>query len=195
VRLNSRHQIRRLEIGPGPRRIEGFETLNVVAGWGIDYVADAARRLPFTNACFEVVYASHVLEHIPWYQTQDVLDEWVRVLKPGGRLEIWVPDGLKIADAFVKAEEGRDNEIRSDGWYRFNPDRDPCVWANGRLFSYGDGTGRKAHPNWHMALFSPRHLKGMMEKSGLVRITTLTPEDVRGHDHGWINLGVRGEKP
>jgi SAM-dependent methyltransferase len=194
ARFNSRRKHRCLEIGPGAKRLPGFETLNVVAGWGIDYVADAARRLPFADASFDLIHASHVLEHIPWYLTQEVLNEWARVLKPGGALEIWVPDGLKIAKAFVNAEEGLPHGIPSDGWYRFNPDRDPCLWANGRVFSYGDGTGRKGHPNWHLALFSPRHLRTSMQRAGLTRIAKLDEGDVRGHDHGWINLGFRGEK-
>lgn len=33
---------RRLEIGPGPRRIEGFESLHVVGGTNVDYVWNAA---------------------------------------------------------------------------------------------------------------------------------------------------------
>src|SRR5690606_7800318 len=87
--------VRNLEIGPGQERLEGFETLNIVGGRNVDYVWNAARRLPFRTGSFDLLYASHVLEHIPWYRTQEVLTEWIRVLKPGGRIELWVPDGVK----------------------------------------------------------------------------------------------------
>ena len=76
---------RRLEIGPGPQRIPGFETLNIVGGANVDYVWNAERRLPFRAGTFSVIYASHVLEHIPWFRTHRVLAEWVRGLAPGGR--------------------------------------------------------------------------------------------------------------
>ncbi|HEV8441089.1 MAG TPA: methyltransferase domain-containing protein, partial [Methylomirabilota bacterium] len=85
---------RMLEIGPGRKRNPGFETLNIVGGYHVNYVLDARSKLPFKDETFELLYASHILEHIPWYQTDATLKEWTRVLRPGGKLQIWVPDGL-----------------------------------------------------------------------------------------------------
>ncbi|MBN2023861.1 MAG: methyltransferase domain-containing protein [Pirellulales bacterium] len=186
---------RKLEIGPGPARLEGFETLNIRAGRHVDYICDAAKRLPLPDECFEVVYASHVLEHIPWYQTEHVLREWTRILKPGGVLEIWVPDGEKICKAFIDGECDANHDFQKDGWYRFNEEKDVCKWAAGRLLTYGDGTGDSADPNWHRALFSRRYLKALMERVWLLDVTLLDRSEVRGDDHGWINLGMRGRKP
>jgi len=187
--------VRFLEIGCGPNRIQGFETLNIVPGPCVDYVADASKKLPFEDNSFDIIYSSHTLEHIPWYQTKNVLVEWIRVLKSGGSLEIWVPDGLKICLAFVSDELGATkNMIELDGWYKFNPKKDPCVWAAGRLFTYGDGTGNPNSPNWHRALFSARYLKELFETSGLINVKEMEHKEVRGEDHGWINLGIKGTK-
>lgn len=185
---------RRLEIGPGVQRIAGFETINVVWSPHTDYVANASKRMPFPDGTFDLIYASHVLEHTPWYQLVATLEEWVRVLRPGGMIEIWVPNGLRIAQTFVDAENGTSNDIDNDGWYRFNPGKDPCVWANGRVFSYGDGTGRKSSPNWHLSLFSARYLRQLMADAGLQDIEQMDSTQVRGYDHGWINLGMKGRK-
>ena len=195
ARRNARKSTRRLEIGPGQRRIPGFETLNVFPGRGVDYVCDARARLPFAANSFDLIYASHILEHVPWYETPRVLREWVRILKPGGALEIWVPDGLKIARAYVQAEDAGVQDYMRDGWWRYNDERDPCVWMAGRCFSYGDGTGRQNDPNWHRALFSERYLAELLRDAGLVGVRRMRAEEVRGYDHGWINLGVRGQKP
>jgi len=192
--VNARSAVRYLEIGPGTRRLPGFETLSVIGGRNVDYVADASSRLPFPDGTFDLIYASHVLEHIAWYRTTDALREWVRVLKPGGRIEIWVPDGLKIARAFVAAEDESTLDFHSDGWWRFNESKDPCLWMAGRCFSYGDGTAKSDHPNWHRALFGERHLRNVMIDAGLTEIRRLDRPDVRGHDHGWINLGLVGSK-
>lgn len=185
---------RKLEIGPGPERIEGFETLNIVDGSAVDYICDATKSLPFPDDTFEIVYASHILEHVPWYQVQEVLCEWRRVLKPGGRLEIWVPDGLKICKAFVDAELNDDNYIDKDGWYRYNEEKDPCKWASGRLYTYGDGTGETDHPNWHRAAFSRRYLTSAMQHAGFGESGEMDRSQVRGYDHGWINMGIYGVK-
>jgi SAM-dependent methyltransferase len=186
---------RRLEIGPGNNRLAGFETLDIAPKKNVDYVRDCAKRLPFKNYTFDIVYSSHVFEHIPWYQVEGVLREWVRILKPSGCMELWVPDAVKICKAFVDAEVESNNYIDRDGWYKFNPEKDPCVWASGRIYTYGDGNGNPKSPNWHKALFSFRYLKLLMSKVGLVEIKRLEHKDIRGDDHGWINLGIKGTKP
>lgn len=191
---NAKKSHRNLEIGPGHQRLPGFETLNILSGPEVDYVCDASKRLPFPDATFDLVYSSHTLEHVPWYLTVQVLKEWVRILKKEGSLEIWVPDGLKIAKAFVEGEDGLNQSWQADGWYRFNEKKDVCKWAAGRIFTYGDGTGNPNHPNWHRAIFSPRYLETVMIEAGLVGICKLKAEQVRGYDHGWINLGMSGIK-
>ncbi len=62
--------------------------LDVVEGDGIDVVC-TTNALPFESATFDFIIANHVLEHVPnWFES---LKELARVLKPGGRLEIWIP--------------------------------------------------------------------------------------------------------
>lgn len=185
---------RSLEIGPGPNRIDGFETINIIAGLNVDYVLDASKPLPFDSESFDIVYASHILEHIPWYMVPQVLQEWCRIIKKGGCIEIFVPDGLKILKTYIEAENGNPGLINQDGWYKFNDAHDPCLWVNGRVFSYGDGKGTRGHPNWHLSLFSERFLKSALLKAGFHNFTPLSKNDVRGYDHGWINLGIRGIK-
>lgn len=194
LQANMQRSPRRLEIGPGPMRLSGFETLDIVDGPNIDYVCDATEPLPFPDATFELVYASHILEHVPWYQSEGVLNEWTRIIVPGGRLELWVPDGLKICQALVEAELNDNDYTARDGWYRWNEERDPCKWAAGRIFTYGDGQGNVDSPNWHRALFTPRYLRALLERCGLRDIRLLEHKDVRGYDHGWISLGMGGVK-
>jgi SAM-dependent methyltransferase len=192
MRRNRRHAVRRLEIGPGPQRIAGFETLNITGGRQVDYIADATRGLPFADGSFDIIYASHVLEHVAWFRSVAVLRLWRDKLKPGGRLEVWVPDALKIAEAFVDAERRGSQAHAQDGWWRFNDGHDPCLWFSGRVFSYGDGSGTPGHFNWHLAAFSERRLIEAMREAGLRDVARLPASEVRGYDHGWINLGVCG---
>ena len=191
---------KQLEIGPGKSRLEGFQTLDISAREGVDVVADAGCGLPFQDNTYDLIYASHILEHIPWYKTEDALREWVRVLKPGGTLEIWVPDGYRIWQMFMETMiDGRD-EIGRDTFRRFNPDKNPYLWLNGRLFTYGDGTGagNKADiesPNWHRALFTYGYLEQLLTKVGMVDVRQMDRAEARGFDHGYINLGVKATRP
>lgn len=51
-----------------------------------------ATRLPVADASAEVVYSSHMLEHLDPQGARDFLREARRVLQPGGVLRIVVPD-------------------------------------------------------------------------------------------------------
>jgi len=197
ARLRARRHMpsRRLEIGPGCIRIPGFETLNIRATLHTDYVLDAGKRLPFADGTFELIHASHVLEHIPWYHAEAALREWARILKPGGGLEIWVPDGLKICSTLVRGESEDVRTAELDGWDKLGNHDDPCKWAASRLYTYGDGSGRWDHPNWHRAVFTERYLHRLLRQTGLTSTRTMGGHEARGHSHGWISLGVCGQRP
>lgn len=181
---------RNLEIGPGSKRIHGFETLNIVWDRHVDYVLDASKKLPFPSGSFNLIYASHVLEHIPWYQVQDVLNEWVRLLTSGGQIEIWVPDAYKIASLLVDIENGIDRLEWHDGWRPLNNENDPYKWISGRLF-WG---AERDYPSWHLALLTPKYLEKLFFNSGLINIRLMDNSENRGIDYGWHNLGIRGTK-
>lgn len=191
---NSKKDKRFLEIGPGDERIKGFEGLNIVKNGATDYIADVVKGIPFKDNTFDLIYSSHFLEHVEWYNVKFVLSEIYRTLKKDGYLELFVPDGLKIAKAFVDAELYGSKDYYKDNWWRFNEDKDPCIWASGRIFTYGDGKRIKGHWNSHLAIFSERYLRELLLKVGFSEIVKMENSMCRGHDHGWINLGLRAKK-
>lgn len=177
--------MRNLEIGPGRRKLgHNWVTMDCVMRPGVVDIAHDLREtpLPFKDGEFNLIYLSHVLEHVEWTKTNAVLLELHRILKPGGAVEIWVPDLKKLVAGYL------DNSlIKNDGWYRFNEDKDPVRWFNGRLFTYGPG-----EENFHRAAFDTNYLKRCLEQAGFHTIDPLNKP--RGADHGWINLGMRGVK-
>lgn len=64
--------------------------LDCVAAPGINVVWDLGKTpLPLPSNHFDFILANHVLEHVPnWFEC---FKELCRVLKPGGKLEIWIP--------------------------------------------------------------------------------------------------------
>jgi methionine biosynthesis protein MetW len=59
------------------------------------------RAIPYPDASVSAIYASHVLEHISFRETGETLNEWHRVLKPGGTLTINVPDFEWACERFL----------------------------------------------------------------------------------------------
>lgn len=95
---------RRLHIG-AKTVSAGWETLNVTPFEGIDHIMDARDLSVFPDKTFAAVYASHVLEHFDYKdELLTVLKEWHRVLVPGGKLLVSVPDLETLCRLFVDSE-------------------------------------------------------------------------------------------
>ena len=106
-----------------------------------DYRGDV-RVLPFKTESFDVVYSSHTLEHFEQKQIGAVLDEWLRVLAPGGELRLVVPD-LTVAARMIL-----DNGVEADAW----------------KVLYGEQTDKW---DFHKTGFTPQSLEGLLKEKGL----------------------------
>jgi radical SAM protein with 4Fe4S-binding SPASM domain len=74
-----------------------------------DLKCDVA-KLPFEDNSIDEIYASHIIEHFHFYEAMDVLKEWCRVLKPGGKVMIETPDMYASCMKFISADaRGRSN--------------------------------------------------------------------------------------
>jgi len=69
----------------------------------VDVVCDA-RKLTLPDEYADIVYTSECLEHFPWREYQDVLKEWCRIVKVGGRIRIEVPDFLLACNQILEAD-------------------------------------------------------------------------------------------
>lgn len=135
---------------------------------------------PIKTETYKLIYMSHILEHIPWFSTVNVLKELHRILKTHGTIEIWVPDIDKLIHAYLN------DRADLDGWWKHNPEHDTTKWFAGRLFTYGPD------PNWHKAIFSEKYLKKCLMEAGFK--STFDLSKPRGVSHGYINLGVGATK-
>ena len=77
-----------LNVGGGPIRYGNEISLNLQPFVNVNVVADA-HNIPFEDNCFDSIICNAVLEHVP--NPQCVVDEFVRVLKPGGFVYVEVP--------------------------------------------------------------------------------------------------------
>jgi predicted SAM-dependent methyltransferase len=96
---------RKLHIG-GKERRPDWEVLNAIADECVDHVGNANDLSRFEAGTFAELYASHVLEHMDYQgELQAALKEWHRVLAPGGRLYVSVPDMDVLARFFLSKDK------------------------------------------------------------------------------------------
>jgi len=84
----------KLNLGCGGKHIPGFENLDII--YGVD-----AGSLPFGDNTVELIYASHLLEHLRLSKVHAVLLEWKRVLVPDGMLRVSVPDFPSLVHIYM----------------------------------------------------------------------------------------------
>lgn len=93
----------KLNIGCGVKKFEGWEGIDVTAH-GQKYVGDVLNMDMIEDDSVDEAMAIHVIEHIPRYETEKALKEWMRILKPGGQLAIECPDLIKVLKLFQVPE-------------------------------------------------------------------------------------------
>ena len=93
----------KLHIGPGNTYIRGWVNIDVFSSVRAD-IYSSAMALPYERETFEIVYASHILEHFNRYLILAVLGHWRDLLKPGGILRLAVPDFDAICEFYAKTK-------------------------------------------------------------------------------------------
>ena len=169
----------KLHLGCGDKLLEGYVNVDAVSRAGVspDVICDIRDLKVFPDNYAEEVLSVHVVEHMFRWEAEGLLREWLRVLRPGGRMIIECPNLVSACERFTELErEGSD------------PEREPqrTMWV-----FYGD-------PNWkdplmtHRWGYSPRTLANLMRSIGLVNVREepaqfklKAPRDMR----------VVGEKP
>jgi SAM-dependent methyltransferase len=111
----------KLNLGSGGTPIPGYASVDIRVSSGAAYLRSVADLSCFADGSVEEIYASHILEHLmpgqklSWDalpeaepgEREKALCEWNRVLKPGGKMIVCVPDMVVLGR--IVAEAG--NEV------------------------------------------------------------------------------------
>jgi predicted SAM-dependent methyltransferase len=166
----------KLHLGCGKKYIEGFVHVDLLDFDHIDY-KKSINDLSFLSDCsVELIYASHVLEHTGRYEYEDVLNEWYRVLKPGGILRIAVPDFFACIKHYLLTEEINDIMGLIIGGQKDKYDYHKVIFDENLLTRslYGVGFSKVDRYNWrdteHANIddFSQAYLPHMDKQNGML---------------------------
>ncbi len=86
----------KLHVGCGNVILPGWTNLDIEKLSGVDVVDDITTLTKIPNNSCDIIYASHVLEHVGRNEFEDVIRVWNHKLKKNGILRIAVPDFEKI---------------------------------------------------------------------------------------------------
>ena len=101
--MSSKNNLTLLNLGCGSTFHSSWKNLDVnPLSEEIEYW-DAKQGVPFKSGSVDVVYHSHLLEHLVAEDGQILLEECFRVLKPKGILRVVVPDLESICKAYLSA--------------------------------------------------------------------------------------------
>lgn len=100
----------RLNLGCGKRMFADHMNVDIFDYDGdMPYTKADINKLPFDDESADEIFTCHVIEHFwPW-DIPDILTEWKRVLKPGGKIVTECPNLAGAAMLFVEA-------IRQNDW-------------------------------------------------------------------------------
>jgi FkbM family methyltransferase len=104
--LENRYSNRKLKlnIGSGYLPLDGYLGLDLYNETA-DIKSDVV-NIPFDENSIEEIVSYHVLEHIFPDKVEEAIKEWYKLLMPGGKLVIELPNTLAICEDFPKVEYG-----------------------------------------------------------------------------------------
>ena len=82
--------------------------INIDYGWlpRLDLCWDITTGIPFDSNSIKGIYTEHCLEHINFLPCQNVINDFFRLLQPGGVVRIIVPDAELYINLYIKSKNG-----------------------------------------------------------------------------------------
>lgn len=144
----------KLNLGCGDKILDGYINIDVAParrGNTPDIICDLRQLSAATNTVDEIL-AVHVVEHFWRWEVVDVLKEWTRALKPGGKMILECPNLQSACEEFLK---------NPDAASLPGPEGQRTMWV-----FYGDPAWKDPLMN-HRWGYTPLSLARVMHEAGL----------------------------
>jgi predicted SAM-dependent methyltransferase len=176
---------RRLNVGCGLFPLPYWTNLDADPTIPADVHADASDYLAtLAEDSLDDIYAGHFLEHLGYDEARAFLSECYRVLAPGGRLAVVVPDTREILTRWLAGSIDA-VEYPDDVWWSLNDLDSVC-----HLFLYSD-----VQPSPHKWAWERNTLARAMTQAGFSQLQELDRyRDPRLGGGAWYQCGVQGVK-
>lgn len=154
----------KINAGCGRKILDGWTNVDLAvhpkAPREPDIIADV-RAIPLPDGCADELMAIHLFEHVPVWDVDGMLTEWRRLLKPGGKLVLEMPDIVKAAKNLIAGKGDQQS-----------------MWA-----IYGD-PGPRDPLNGHHWGWTCKTIRPVLERNGFRNVTEHpTQHHPAGHGH------------
>ena len=146
-----------VNVGCGFDTGKEFINVDVLPLPHIHYVRNISDLSMFPDNSADMVYASHVLEHIPRNNIASTVKEWRRILKKGATLRLSVPDFDNLVAVYLG--EGRNVETVRDNVLGQEPPYDN-----------------------HYTLWNMEKMAAFLQEAGFTNMRRWSPETAQHHD-------------
>jgi predicted SAM-dependent methyltransferase len=149
-----------VHLGCGSRIFAGWVNVDACPGKGVDLVWDLRERLPLRDDTAKLIYSEHVLEHLYKPEAVKLLNECVRILRPGGIMRLGVPDAAVYIQAYANREWAFFEELKHLGG-AVEPLSSPIEVIN-QMFRMG---------GHHLFAWDFQSLSAILTKIGFLNVT------------------------
>jgi predicted SAM-dependent methyltransferase len=91
----------KLNLGCYDKKLPGFVNVDIREDASPDLVDDAFSLNKVKDNTIDLIYSSHMLEHLSYDKTSIALENWYKKLKTGGILRLAVPDFESICKRYI----------------------------------------------------------------------------------------------
>jgi len=141
--------------------------------------ADVTVRIPCANQSAEVIYSSHMIEHLDRSGVQVFLAEIKRVLQPGGIIRLAAPDLALLVQRYQTT--GNADDLVAG--MHMSMDRPVGIASRAKLALVG--------PRHHLWMYDGASLTRLLAAAGFTDIAIMPPGQTRIPDPGSLNLAER----
>ncbi|MHA2363884.1 MAG: class I SAM-dependent methyltransferase [Candidatus Hodarchaeales archaeon] len=163
----------RLNMGSGGIKKAGFINVDLYHS-GADIKADVAET-NFKPNTVDVIYCSHVVEHLTPAHFERALQHWYDILKPDGKLEILCPNALVYLEEWVHAI--KHNDLKS-----------AMVWGRRNILGWEDKGDGMINRNLFTAKILETYIKAFN-----FEIKIIQEQETRVKDPGHIEYRNFGD--
>jgi predicted SAM-dependent methyltransferase len=144
--------------------------------------ANASLRIPYADNSAEVVYSSHMIEHLDRREAQAFLLEVRRILRPAGIVRLAVPDLSRLVEDYLATGDADEFVTRT----YMGQERPSGTFSRLKMAAIG--------PRNHLWMYDGHSLARRLRDAGFADVSIMPPGITNIADPGNLDLAERADE-